>query len=114
MQPAEREAAYLWDMLEACREMLGFCADAEWEDFIADRKLCLAEERSLEIVGEAAGKVSEEFQRKHPAISWHQIKGMRNILAHEYVQIDYEIIYKTVTGDIPKLTAALEALLPGQ
>lgn len=112
MQSTERDAACLWDMLQACKEILDFCADAGWEDFIADRKLCLAVERSLEIVGEAAGKVSEEFQGKHPSISWHQIKGMRNILAHEYGQIDYEIVYKTVIDDIPGLAAALEALLP--
>lgn len=112
MQPADRDAAYLWDMLQACKEILDFCADAEWEDFIADRKLCLAVERSLEIVGEAAGKVSEEFQGRHPAIPWRRIKGMRNILAHEYGQIDYEIIYKTVADEVPDLAAALEVLLP--
>ena|ERR1700733_13922802 len=112
MQPSERDAAYLWDMLQACRELRGFTADTELEDFIADRKLCLAVERCLEIVGEAAARVSAEFQTREASIAWRQIKGMRNILAHEYGQIDYEIIYKTVTDDVPHLIGVLEALLP--
>lgn len=114
MQPSERDAAHLWDMLQACREIRDFTGDAEWEDFIGDRKLCLAVERSLEIVGEAAGKVSEGFQKRASSISWRQIRSMRNILVHEYGQIDYEIVYKTVTEDIPGLIASLEALLPAE
>ena len=112
MRPSERDAAYLWDMLQACRELTEFTADTELEDFIADRKLCLAVERCLEIIGEAAGRVTPEFQDREPSIAWRQIKGMRNILAHEYGQIDYEVVHSTVLDDIPRLVAALEAVLP--
>jgi len=112
MQPADRDAAYLWDMLQACREIRGFTQGVKWADFKADRKLCLAVERVLEIIGEAARRVSDRFQAGHPQIPWHRLRGMRNILAHEYGQIDHEIIYKTVTDEIPRLTASLEALLP--
>lgn len=112
MRPAERDAAYLWDMLQACREIRGFAVDTGLKDFIADRKLCLAVERCLEIIGEAAGRISPEFQARETSIAWRRIKGMRNILAHEYGQIDYEIVHKTVTDEIPGLIASLEALLP--
>ena len=108
----DEAAAYLWDMHDACREMLELAGDAEWEDFIADRKLCLAVERCLEIVGEAAGRLSEDFRVAHPEISWHKIRGMRNILAHEYGEIDYEVIFKTVNESIPDLMKTLEGLLP--
>lgn len=111
MKPAERDAALLWDMLQACREIRQFTGDAGLEDFVSDRKLCLAVERSFEIVGEAAGRVSLDCQAAVPSIPWRKIRGMRNILAHEYGQIDYEIIYTTVTDELPALIAALEALL---
>lgn len=112
MQPAERDAAYLWDMLQACREIRGFMQGVRWATFKDDRMLCLAVERALEIMGEAARRVSDPFQTGHPQIPWHRLRGMRNILAHEYGQIDHEIIYKSVTDEIPKLAVSLEALLP--
>jgi uncharacterized protein with HEPN domain len=68
MLPGDRDAALLWDMLQACREVREFTRDVTWEDFIADRKLCLAVERCLEIVGEAAGRVSKPFCLAHPEI----------------------------------------------
>jgi uncharacterized protein with HEPN domain len=113
MSPVDRDVALLWDMLNACREVRGFTRDVDWPDFIADRKLCLAVERCLEIVGEAAGHMSKPFCAAHPEIPWRMITGMRNILAHDYGQIEYEIIYGTVTKDVPPLLATLEKLLPG-
>jgi uncharacterized protein with HEPN domain len=99
-------------MLRACSEVRDFTRDVVWETFIADRKLCLAVERCLEIVGEAAGHVSEPFRTAHPEIPWRMITGMRNILAHDYGQIEYEIIYSTVTKSVPPLLVTLEQLLP--
>lgn len=112
MKPGEGDQAYLWDMLQACREILEFAAEADLDDFIADRKLSLAVERALEIVGEAAGRVSGDYQDAHPDIPWRKMKGMRNILAHEYGEIDYQIIYRTVREQIPGLKVSLERLLP--
>lgn len=107
-----RDAALLWDMLRACREVREFTRDVDWENFIADRKLCLAVERCIEIVGEAAGHISKAFCTQHPEIPWRMIIGMRNILAHDYGQIEYEIIYGTVTKSVPPLLGTLEGLLP--
>ncbi|NOX92256.1 MAG: DUF86 domain-containing protein [Gammaproteobacteria bacterium] len=67
-------------------------------------------ERSIEIL--AARHVSATYQTTHPEIPWHEIIGQRNILAHEYGQIDHELLYKTATEDIPALIALLEKLLP--
>jgi uncharacterized protein with HEPN domain len=113
MLPVDRDAALLWDMLRACQEIRGFTRGVVWEDFIADRKLCLAVERCLEIVGEAAGRISKPFCSAHPEIPWRFITGMRNVLAHDYGQIEYEIIYGTVTKSVPSLLATLELMLPG-
>lgn len=111
MRPDEADAVYLWDMLEACREIRGFVDDADWDAFIGDRKLVLAVERSLEVIGEAAGRVSGKFQTAHPGIPWKEIRGMRSILAHDYGAVDYQAIYKTVTHDLPALLKKLERLL---
>jgi uncharacterized protein with HEPN domain len=112
MQPVDRDAALLWDMLQACREIREFTRDVAWEDFIADRKLCLAVERCLEIVGEAAGHIGKPFRSAHPEIPWRLITGMRNVLAHDYGQIEYQVIYGTVTKKVPSLLTTLEVLLP--
>jgi uncharacterized protein with HEPN domain len=73
MLPVDRDVALLWDMLNACREVRGFTGDIDWPEFIADRKLCLAVERCLEIVGEAAGHMSKPFCDAHPEIPWRMI-----------------------------------------
>jgi len=112
MQPDEKDITYVWDMVSACREIRDFTRDTDWEDFSSDRKLMLAIERSLEIIGEAAGRLSETFRGGHPEIPWHKIQGMRNILAHDYGQVDYEVLYRTAMIEIPDLLDNLEILIP--
>lgn len=74
--------------------------------------LMRATERSIEIIGEAARHISPEFITAHPQIPWRQIVGQRNILAHEYGQIDHEMLFNTATLDVPALISNLEKLLP--
>ena len=112
MQPEERDAAYLWDMLQAAKEIESMLADADLSTFLANRMLILAVERSVEIIGEAARRVSTRFQNSHSDIPWREIIGQRNILAHEYGQIDRELLYKTASEDIPELIALLTSALP--
>lgn len=69
-------------------------------------------ERGIELMGEAARRLSSSCQEAHPDIPWREIIGQRNILAHEYGQIDHELLYKTAIEDIPPLIAQLEELLP--
>ena len=84
MQPDERNAAYLWDMLEAAREVVESTRDISFEHFMKNRVLMRATERSIEIIGEAARHISPEFITAHPQTPWRQIVGQRTILAHEY------------------------------
>lgn len=86
MQPDERNAAYLWDRLEAAREVVESTRDISFEHFMKNRVLMRATERSIEIIGEAARHIRPEFITAHPQIPWRQIVGQRNILAHEYGQ----------------------------
>lgn len=112
MQPDERDAAYLWDMAQAAREVHAMVEQCPVDAFLSDRILLRATERCIEIIGESARHVSADFQSRHPEIPWRNIIGQRNILAHEYGQIDHELLYKTATEDIPTLIEQLEALLP--
>ena len=87
MHPRERDIASLWDMREAARLIASFLHGVTYTDYEKNLMLRSAIERQLEIIGEAARRVSPEFQRAHPEIAWRNITGLRNILAHEYGEI---------------------------
>lgn len=112
MQPEDRDAAYIWDMLQAAREVVSMLEEHDLADFLSNRVLLLATERGVEIIGEAARRLSVTFTSSHPEVPWRKIIGQRNILAHEYGQIDHELLYKTATDDLPALILQLESLLP--
>ena len=111
MKPEERDAAYLWDMLQAARDARELLEGRSLAKYLADRVRRLALERALELVGEAARRVSEDGQRAHPEVEWRGIVGLRNVLAHEYGAIDHERLYRTGVDSIPRLISALESIL---
>lgn len=71
-----------------------------------------AVERHIEIVGEAARRISQTTTEKHPEIPWRAIIGQRNVLAHEYDEVLHEAIWGIATRRIPELIVALKAILP--
>lgn len=111
MRPDERDAAYLWDMLNAAREahmtVEKLAPDAFLEDWLRRRAL----ERTLEVLGEAAGKVSEEFRAAHPDIDWRGLIGQRNVLAHEYGRINHRLLFEAANRRLPPLIRRLQELL---
>jgi len=111
MKPEERDAAYVWDMLKAARLARELLEGTSRAAYLRDRMRQLALERALELVGEAARRVSEAFQTAHPEIDWRSIVGQRNVLAHEYGVIDQERLYRTGTESVPRLIAVLEKIL---
>lgn len=111
MRHEDRDPAYLWDMLEVSRELVEMNANASRREFLSNRMLLRATERNLEILGEAAKRVSLARMEKTPEIPWRRIIGQRNVLAHEYGDIDHELLYETVRRDIPDLIDTLESLL---
>ncbi len=108
MQPEQRDAAYLWDMLDAARTAEQLSSGREFAQYSNDRRTQLALERSLEIIGEAASKVSISFRNANPEIPWRQIIGQRNVLIHEYGEIKQERIWKTVRENVPQLIELLK------
>ena len=99
------------DMLDHAREAVELLGNAGREDLGRDRVRQLALTRLVEIIGEAANRVSEEAQRNEPEIPWLQIIGMRNRLIHGYDVIDYDLLWDTIANDLPPLIAALQNAL---
>jgi uncharacterized protein with HEPN domain len=111
MKPLDRDAAHLWDMLDAARQAADFAADIDLHQLLAQTRIRYAIERALEIIGEAARQVSPQTRADHPEIPWAGIIGFRNVLAHEYGAIDYRRLYAVVAEGVPELIVALEAIL---
>jgi uncharacterized protein with HEPN domain len=80
-------------------------------DPTTDRMLVLSLVKELEIIGEAANKVSAETRSQSNAIPWQDISGMRNRLIHAYFDVDLDVVWSTVTKDLPALKAELDRLL---
>ena len=112
MPHKERDLAYLWDMLQAARDIVSFVKDKTFKDFEKEKLSRFAVERQLLVIGEAANHISVAFQKTHPAIPWKRIIGLRNILAHDYGEILTERVWFTAVDHIPELIAQIEPLLP--
>lgn len=108
MQPDPKDMARLWDMLDAARTAIEFTKGLRCDDLLKDRKTRHALERSLEIIGEAARCVSPETRENLPGIPWRSMIGLRNVLAHEYGDIRYEILWAIVQEKLGPLIGQLE------
>jgi len=112
MPAEERDAAYLWDMLEAAKTILGFTRNVTLEGYRADLMLRLAVEREIGIIGEAARRVSDSFRIVHPDIPWQKMISQRNVMIHEYSDVDHERIWRLVVEHVPRLVEQLIPLIP--
>ena len=101
----------LGDMLSHAREAVELLDQASAEELGSNRVLQLALTRLVEIVGEAANRVSSDTQREHPEVPWPQIISMRNRLIHGYDVIDFDLLWDTVTDDLPPLITALRRIV---
>ena len=99
-------------MLDAAREAVGFAQGRSRADLDVDRMLMHTLVRCLEIVGEAASKVSQQQREAAPDVPWREIVGLRNQVVHNYVNIRLDVVWTTVTDDLPPLIERLEAILP--
>lgn len=100
-------------MRDAAGEALLFVEGKERIDLDTDRKLLLSIVKEIEIIGEAAGRVSDECRKEFPEIPWREITAMRNRLIHAYFDINPDIVWSAVTEELPRLLAALEKI-PGR
>jgi uncharacterized protein with HEPN domain len=98
-------------MLDHAREAAVLVQNTTRDDLHANRVLSLALVRLLEIVGEAATRVSEELRARNPQIAWRQIISLRNRLIHGYDAVDLDILWQILHEDIPHLVSDLERLI---
>lgn len=107
-----RDAASLWDAIQAIRQIQEFIGQSSYEDYLQSNLLRSAVERQLEILGEATRRMSEDFQQAHPDIDWRNLIGLRNAIAHQYEKVQHDTIWEIVIVRLPGLLKKLEPLLP--
>jgi uncharacterized protein with HEPN domain len=111
-RPEDRDPAYIWDMLEAAREISDYIAGMRFHDYDQNSMAQAAVERKLEIIGEAAGRVSGSLKNANPEIPWRGMTGLRNVLIHEYGEVRTERVWVVAAEKIPELIKMLTPLLP--
>lgn len=104
-----RDSAYLVDILQAAKAILRFVEGVNKGQFLANEEKYEAVNRKFEIIGEAARHLSVEAREKFPDVPWELMTTMRNILIHDYTDIDLHIVWDTIQEDLPFLIARLEA-----
>jgi uncharacterized protein with HEPN domain len=109
--PPERDPVYLWDMLKAAQGAVASLQERTFAQYMENEDLRLATERRIEIIGEAARRISAEFKGVHPEIPWRLIVDQRNVLIHAYDEIEEERIWKLVKQEIPRLIEQLKELI---
>ncbi len=98
-------------MLDAAADAMSFAEGKSFDDLRGSRLLVSALTRQIEIVGEAASKVSADCTAGIAGIPWPRVVGIRNRLIHAYFDVDLEIVWTTVTADFPPMVGILEGVL---
>ena len=108
--PDPRDPAYLEHMLEAIARIKRYVGRKRRAGFLRDALLQDAVIRNIEIVGEAASRLSPEFAARHAEIPWRDIVGMRHRLIHGYLKVNLDTVWEVVKRDLPALAPGLRAL----
>jgi uncharacterized protein with HEPN domain len=98
-------------MRDACESVSRFIVGKTTADLADDQMLQFALVRAIEIIGEAAGRVSEDVQKSAPEIPWREAVGIRNRLVHAYFDVDLGILWQTAVESVPQMQERLEKLL---
>ena len=106
-----RDPEYMVDILDAARAIKTYVAEKTEESFLKDPLCQDAVIRRLEIIGEAARRVSEETRKSLPEVPWNDMTGMRNRLIHRYDDIDMAILWDTICSNISPLIISLEKII---
>lgn len=107
----QRELAYLEDIAEHAERIASYTRGQNKEDFSADQRTLDAVVRCFEVIGEAAKRVSDETLERIPGIDWKGFKGFRDVLIHGYDDVDTEVVWDSVTHEVPELAARVREFL---
>src|SRR5690349_11313508 len=108
------DVVYVGHMLDMAQKATSFVEGVERPAFDADEQLRLALRHVIQIIGEAARRVSPEYRAAHPEIPWKDIVGMRSKIVHDYFEVDENAVWETATQELPGLVAQLKNLIPDQ
>src|SRR5208282_3384443 len=107
-----RDIAYLLDILEAAKLAASYVSAKTKEEFVRDTQCQDAVIRRLEIIGEAARRISNEARARLPGLPWSAMINMRNLMIHEYDHVDLAVVWDTVQNHLPTLIQSIAPLVP--
>ncbi len=102
---------FVQDISENIRRIDSFMENVSEENFLSNEEKQSAVIRQLEIIGEAAKNLPENFRKQHPEIEWRKIAGTRDVIIHAYFGVDLDLVWKIIKKDLPKLKKQIEKIL---
>ena len=101
----------LSDIAESIEKIKVYIGKQSYQEFLSDNKTIDAVIRNFEIIGEAANRIPEEIKDRFTEVNWFRIRGFRNRIVHDYMGIDYEIVWSIIKNDIDKLELEIKAII---
>ena len=100
----------LEDIIESIKKIKIYTSGLSLDDFLKDDKTIDAVIRNFEIIGEASNRIPDEIRDKFQLVNWHRIKGFRNRIVHDYMWIDYEIVWEIIEKDLEELKNKIQEI----
>ena len=100
----------LEDIIESIQKIKIYTSGLSLDDFLKDDKTIDAVIRNFEIIGEAANRIPDEIRDKFQLVNWHRIRGFRNRIVHDYMGIDYEIVWEIIEKDLEELKNRIQEI----
>jgi uncharacterized protein with HEPN domain len=101
----------LEDILQSANKILAYTNGFSYSQFLADSRTVDAVIRNFEIIGEAANRLPQEIRDQYPKIDWHRIRGFRNRIVHDYMGIDFEIVWLIKEKFLPSMIREISDIL---
>lgn len=102
------DKVYIYDIRDSLNEIQVIIGDRSSEEILKDRGSYYGILYLLAVIGEASGKLSEDFKKEYSDIPWDKVKGMRNVLIHEYTGVSFDVVWRTISESLPKLRNVVE------
>jgi uncharacterized protein with HEPN domain len=101
----------LEDILESCDRILKYTEGMTFDEFRKNYLVVDAVVRNFTVIGEAAGRLPDEFKIQNPAVDWDRLRGFRNRVVHDYFGIDYQIVWIIIEKSIPELKSSIREII---
>ena len=111
MREASKDIIRLEHIIQAIERIKRYTLGKRFDDLVKDDMMYYAVVKNIEIIGEAANLLTNEFKSEHPDTQWKPITGMRNYIVHEYYQVDNTVIWDVIQNDLPYLEVQIKDYL---